>query len=78
MGLEHWNLCLNLCLQRSLKWTRKRLSSRTLSMSWMPKNDFLVGLTKHTSSLLNTEIVGKFFMASSNWFHSLRQFLKYV
>ena len=31
-------------------------------MSWMPKNDFLVGLTKRTSSLLNREIVGEFFL----------------
>ena len=36
------------------------VSSRTTSMSWMPKNDFLVGLTKRTSSFLNTEIVGVF------------------
>ena len=42
------------------------------------ENDFLVGLAKRTSSLLNTEIVGEFFMVSPNWFHSLRQFWKYV
>ena len=78
MGLEHWNLCLNLCSRRSLNWTRKRVSSRTPLMPLMPKNDFLAGLTKRTSSFLNTEIVGDFLMVSSDWFHSLRRFWKYV
>ena len=54
----------------SLKWTRNRVSNRIPSISWMPKYDFLDGLTRRTSSRLNTEIVGKFLILSSDRFHS--------
>ena len=64
------NLCLNLCSRKSVNWTHKRASSRTPSISWIPKCGFLDGLTRSTSSCLNTDIVGEFLIVSSNRFHS--------